>query len=95
MKFYDKAKCPAPGCDKDAKGRSKFYTCGSRKCMQKIQAEALNVSEKDGHDPATGMTVRYNGETVKVKHSVEIKGKVGYKLASGVTVRHSDVEIVS
>lgn len=94
MSFFDKAKCPA-GCGKDAKGRSKFYTCGSRTCMEKIQALALNVSQKDGRDPATGMKVRFHGKEVKVKYSVEIKGQVGYKLANGTTVRASDVEIIS
>lgn len=90
-----KNKCPRPDCDNTKKGRSVWFTCGGRKCIQWVQAQAVEDADTDNRDPARNAKVKIDGRG-SVKRVVRTTTKHGQHcvvLEDGMTVPISRVEV--
>jgi hypothetical protein len=100
-------RCARPACGKRVTAgqkRRNFGTCGSRKCLAHVQAEALRDGDVDGHDANAGRTVKSKDGKTKYKvvssrrsGGTEILklapiGKNGRPTSERVTKRVTDVE---
>lgn len=71
-------RCARPGCGKRVTPRQKrqnFGTCGARKCLVHVQAQAIKGADTDGHDPNAGRQVK--SKDGKTKYKVISSGRKG------------------